>query len=144
MPHVATADSPLVTPTATLVSGSRRSGFLPRLFGKRLVLYGEMHVYNFMQSLCPDYRGGFWNFLEYRGQPLYLAPTSAERYCIFCRTNGYEGQVSADAAGIIATLFALSHLSFDNPIDLLSDGYARLRDYAARHPESAEIGSAID
>lgn len=50
MPYVLTADSPIVASMATLVSEPRRSGFLPRLFGKRLALYGEMRVYNFMQS----------------------------------------------------------------------------------------------
>src|SRR3546814_18091330 len=53
-----------------------RSVFLPELFGPKLFFIAENNVYNFMQRLSPDYRGGFWNFLEYREKPLYLAPTS--------------------------------------------------------------------
>ena len=52
--------------------------------------------------------------------------------------------MSAGAAGIIATLFAFSHLSFQYPVDLMAEGYSRLYDYAAEHPESAEIFQAID
>ncbi|MGR3440055.1 MAG: antirestriction protein [Paracoccus sp. (in: a-proteobacteria)] len=49
-----------------------------------------------------------------------------------------------DAAGIIATLFALSHLSFRFEDDRFSDAYARLYDHAAGHPEAGEIFQAID
>ena len=81
---------------------------------------------------------------ERDGKPLYLAPASKPRLQIICDTNGYEGEVSAGAAGIIATLFAFSHLSFQYPVDLMAEGYSRLYDYAAEHPESAEIFQAID
>lgn len=137
-------DAASTTPVASLVPEARRSVFLPELFGPKLFFIAENNVYNFMQRLSPDYRGGFWNFLEYREKPLYLAPTSAPHYRIVCRTNGYEGEVSADAAGIIATLFTFSHLSFDHPVDHLSEGFERLHDYASDHPEAAQIYSAID
>jgi hypothetical protein len=143
MPQIET-DPASIADAATLVPDARRSGFLPRLFGKELIFVGEASVYNFMQWLSPDYRGGFWNFLEHRGKPLYLAPTSAERFRIICRTNDYEGEVSADAAGIIATLFTFSYLSFDHPVDHLSESFERLRDYACVHAEAAKILRAID
>ncbi len=129
---------------AALVPETRRSAFLPKLFGKRLVLIGENTVYNFMGWLCPDYLGGFWNFYEHADKPLYLAPTSALRYRIICRTNGYDDEVSADAGGIIATLFAFSHLSFRYRVEELSEGFHRLRDFAGDHPEAAQIFAAID
>ena len=119
--------------------------FLPLLFGRQHVLVAEMTVYHLMERLSPlDYRGGLWDFYERDGRPLYLAPTSKPRFQIVCNTNGYEGKVSADAAGIIATLFAFSHLSFKYPVDAMSEGYGRLYDHAADHPESAEIFQAID
>lgn len=59
-------------------------------------------------------------------------------------TNGYESEVSADAAGIIATLFTLSHLSFKYESDLLPEGYGRLYAFASDHPEASEIFQAID
>ena len=119
--------------------------FLPTLFGRKHLLIGEMTVYHHMERLSPrDYRGCLWDFYERDGKPLYLAPASKPRLQIICDTNGYEGEVTAGAAGIIATLFAFSHLSFRYSVNLMAEGYGRLYDYAADHPESAEIFQAID
>ncbi|MBA4208418.1 MAG: antirestriction protein [Parvibaculum sp.] len=133
------------TATVTLVAEDRRTDFLPALFGLPQLIIAEATLYRLMEWLSPqDYGGGFWEFYELDGQPLYLVPTSKPRYRIFCETNGYEGEVYADAAGIIATLFALSHLSFKYESARFSDGYHRLYAFAADHPEASEIFSAID
>ena len=119
--------------------------FLPRLFGPRLFLIGEHAVFGFMEQLSPaDYNGGLWDFYEIEGEPLYLAPTSRPRFHLSWDGNGYGGEVSADAAGIIATLFAFSHLSFRHDAVELSEGFTRLYAYAAEHPEAREIFQAID
>lgn len=137
--------SATVDHTALLVPEDRREGFLPALFGLPILIVAENTVYRFMETLSPnDYGGGFWNFYEHQGQPLFLAPTSKPRFRIVCETNGYEGEVSAQAAGIIATLFAFSHLSFRYKSDHLADGYDRLYGFAAEHPEATEIVQAID
>lgn len=130
---------------ATPVPENRRETFLPLLFGRQRFLMGEMTVYGFMDRLSPrDYRGGLWTFYERAGQPLYLAPTSKPRYQLRWEENGYEGEASAGAAGIIATLFTFSHLSFRYQSEQLTDGFARLYEYAAAHPEAGEIFAAID
>lgn len=130
---------------ATPVPENRRMDFLPGLFGPRYFLTGEVTVYNFMARLSPhDYGGGTWEFCERNSEPLYLYPTSKERYRIICDTNGYEGDVSAEAAGIIATLFALSHLSFACESERMSEQFGKLYAYAADHPEAGEIFRAID
>lgn len=130
---------------ATLVPEDRRMAFLPRLFGPRLLLIGEHTVFSFMERLSPtDYGGGLWDFYDLKGQPLYLAPTSRPRMHLSWDGNGYDGEVSADAAGIIATLFAFSHLSFRYDDAELAEGFARLYSYAADHPEAREIFGAID
>lgn len=132
------------TPAAVLVPEDRRDGFLPTLFGLRQTIIAENAVYTFMSSLSPqDYGGGFWDFYEYEGKPLYLVPTSKPRFRI-ASENGYAGEVSADAAGIIATLYALSHLSFRYKSNQLAAGYGRLHAYAATHPEASQIFQAID
>ena len=130
---------------ATLVPECRRMEFLPGLFGRKLMLVGERTVYQFMSWLAPDdYTGGLWHFHERGGQPLFLSPDADKRFRIFCETNGYMGEVSAEAAGIIATLFTLSHLSFRHEVDQLSDAYLRLYEFAGDHPEAGEIFQAID
>lgn len=130
---------------ATLVPEARRMSFLPGLFGRKLILVGERTVYQFMSLLAPDdYTVGVWHFHELGGQPLFLSPAAEKRFRISCETNGYQGEVSAEAAGLIATLFALSHLSFQQESDQLADAYLRLCAFAGDHPEAGKIFKAID
>ncbi|MBB3999742.1 antirestriction protein [Aureimonas pseudogalii] len=136
-----TANAPLA---ATPVPEERRMDFLPALFGLSLLIVGEHTVYHFLDRLSPDYGGGFWEFLEQDGAPLYLRPASEGRFRIHCTTNDYEGEVSADAAGIIATLFAFSHLSFRDRSERMANAYARLYAFAVDHPESRAIFGAIN
>lgn len=130
---------------ASLVPEGRREMFLPTLFGLPLLIVAENAVYTFMERLSPrDYGGGFWNFYECDGQPLFLAPTSRPRFRIESEITEYHSEVSAEAAGIIATLFTFSHLSFRYESSFLADGYSRLHACLAGHPEASEIFQAID
>ncbi len=136
---------PITSPTATLVPEQRREMFLPTMFGLRHLIVAENAVYMFMERLSPrDYGGGFWNFYELGGQPLFLAPTSKPRFRIESDITEFRGEVSAEAAGIIATLFTFSHLSFQVESDLLVQGYERLYAYIDGHPEVSAILQAID
>lgn len=131
--------------TAAIVPDERRLEFLPTLFGRSLLISGESAVYSLMGRLSPlDYHGGFWDFYEHKGKPLFLAPKSRSRFRITGEITGFQGEVSAEAAGIITTLFAFSHLSFHHQSDHLSEGYGRLYVYSAEHPEVSEIFQAID
>lgn len=135
----------LVKLSATLVPEDRREMFLPTLFGLPLLIVAENAVYSLMDRLSPrHYGGGFWNFYEIDGQPLFLAPTSKPRLRIESEITEYRGEVSAEAAGIIATLFAFSHLSFRFESDFLAQGYERLYGYLDGHPEASAIFQAID
>jgi Antirestriction protein len=130
---------------ATLVPEARRMEFFPGLFGRSLMLVGGRAVFQFMSWLSlQDYTGGMWHFHELAGRPLFLSPASENRFRITCETNGYQGEVSAEAAGLIATLFALSHLSFHYESDQLAEAYLRLFAFVGDHPEAGEIFKAID
>ncbi len=132
-------------PPATLVAPERREGFLPKLFGLPLMIVGEHTVYSLMERLSPaEYGGGSWDFYERSGAPLFMAPTSKPRFRIEPDITMFSGEVSAEAAGIIVTLFAFSHLSFRHGSDQLADGYERLYRYAAGHAECSAILQAID
>lgn len=131
--------------TASIVSDERRLEFLPTLFGRSLLMIGENAVYSLMEQLSPlDYGGGFWDFYEHAGKPLFLAPRTKTRFRITGGITGFQGEVSMEAAGIIATLFAFSHLSFQYQSEQLSECYGRLYAYAANHAEAAKIFQAID
>ena len=128
---------------ARRVDDSERIRALPRYFGIRMTTF-EGAVYDFMHRFAPDYRGGFWQFYELSNGGFYMAPDrESYRFCV--DTNGYEGVLSADAAGIAVCLFACSHLSFhDRGSDLFAERFHQLREFALDHPESAEIFAAID
>lgn len=143
---------------ASLVADSARPGFLPKHFGSRHYLKGENAVYNWMGALCPSYRGGYWEFLELSNGSFYMRPTDCQprafppgapsatlphRMLVRVESNGFEGDVSADAAGIIATLFALNYLACGGAEEL-ADKYYALREFALDHPESVSILGAID
>ena len=62
-------------------------------------------------------------------------------------TNGFSFEMSPDAAGIVVTLFAMSHASetFQGEArDRMVDQYHNLLDYIEFHPEAAKIYGAID
>lgn len=132
-------------PPVTFVPEDRRENFLPVLFGLRHLIKAERTVYKFMRLLSPhDYRGGSWNFYELDGQPLFLAPDTDRHFRIESGITEYRGEVSAEAAGIIATLFTFSYLASMFLSDHLAEGYHRLRDWSDTHAEAAAIFSAID
>ena len=129
---------------ATRVSDAERLDFLPVFFGTRLMMRGEAMVYDWMKRLCEDYNGGFWNFYTLSNSGGYLAPARAEPMRLAVDGNGFEGLMSADAAGIVATLFTLSQLSIDTQQDSISDLFHALREFAGEHAEAELIFGAID
>ena len=63
--------------------------------------------------------------------------------------NGAQVKVSDEAAGIIVTMFALSHLAVyvaerGGDTDHLTEQYWFLRAYAVDHAEAAAILAAVD
>jgi Antirestriction protein len=129
--------------TARLVDDARRLGTLPRYFEDRMMRF-EGAVFDWMHRIAPDYRGGFWQFYDLSNGGFYMAPDRGS-YRLRIDTNGFDGTMSADAAGITTCLFACSHLSFNDPKgELFAERFYQLREYALEHPEASEIVAAID
>lgn len=130
--------------SATLLADQQRLNFLPRHFGRQMMAV-EQHLYGRLSELSSDYMGGYWNFYDLSNGGCYLAPTTPERLRIVVQGNDFEGTMSADAAGITATLFTLSELSFRfRHAEVLGTRFHQLRDFAADHAEAALIFRAID
>jgi hypothetical protein len=131
---------------ASLVPEEERLDFLPRHFGTHMLTV-ENFLYAQFTNLCPTYTGGYWHFYDLSNGGCYLAP-SREQYRLVQSGNFFEATVSGDAAGIIVSLFTLSHLSFaleDDPLGpRIADSFHLLRDFAADHPEAGLIARAID
>lgn len=131
--------------TATLVAEDDRLDFLPKHLGLRNLMRGQNLFMDYMDRLSPlDYGGGFWEFYELNNGGWYTAPRGEQRYRMQWLGNHYEGEMSADAAGITASLFAICELANTSREDKLIEAYHRLREYAVQHAEWEEIYQAID
>lgn len=138
------------TISAVLVPDSMRVHFLPYYFGMRHMMRGEAIVFGWLGHLCEKYSGGEWAFYELDNGGFYMAPKLSGVLVLSCNGNGNQATVTADAAGIIATLFALSQLMIelhgtaDDQDEPFIKAYCALSDFAAAHVECAEISNLID
>lgn len=125
------------------VSHHARMRTLPRHFGRHMLTF-EGLVYDLMRQFSPQYGGGVWTYLELSNGSFYMTPPD-QTYRLTVPSNGYEGEMTADAAGITVCLFAYSHLSFEyRGTDVFTRHFHGLREFALGHAESAQIFEAID
>ena len=106
----------------------------------------EPYIYTVTDRLAQKYKGGYWQFYALSNGGFYMAPDKDAIYRVACE-NGYEGDLSADALGITACLYAYSHLSASNSkaiAEACAKQYHLLRDYMLGHPEVKGILGAID
>ena len=120
-----------------------RMGALPRHFGP-LSITVENAVYDVMGRLCAQYHGDYWEFYELSNGGFYMAPVGAAQYRMVCVGNGYEGVLSADAAGLAVCAMAYSQLSFWRDGARMADAYYLLRDYIAQHAERRALLALLD
>lgn len=128
---------------ACLVPEKDRMDFLPGFFGARFMSYGENLVYHWMTALSRDYNGGLWNYYTLANGGFYMAPETNTEFGVVAE-NYFEGKLSADAAGIVSTLYALGALAARTQIDRFTELYHLLLDYGRQHVEWSSIRSAID
>jgi len=137
--------------TATAVPTAQRVSFLPMLFGPKLMMRGEAMLYDYAQQLAPDsYQRGHWEFYTLSNGSGFAAPANPALFRLQVTTNDYDGEMTADAAGIVFTLFALNTLMWEASgkdealTEKLIEHWDKLRDYVATHPEARSIYRAID
>ena len=116
-----------------------------RLFGLHFPLHLEPVIYGITERMAKDYGGGFWEFYTLSNGGFYMAPSIDQVFHVTC-DNQFEGDLSADALGIISCLYAYSNLSFAD--GGIAREYARqyhlLREYMMEHPEVRGILGATD
>jgi Antirestriction protein len=130
------------SPHATEVATHVRLRTLLRHFGSLSPLV-EIIVYSTMRHLAPTYRGANWRFYELSNGGFYMAP-ELERIELQVPGNKFRTFVSADAAGIVACLFAFDRICCQHHYKELADYFDRLLEFASRHPEAKKILAAID
>jgi hypothetical protein len=133
------------TVTRELVPDDRRMGVVERLFGVRFPLQIEPVVYGITERMAKDYKGGYWDFYQLSNGGFYMAPASDSTFHVTC-DNMYEGDLSGDALGITACLYAYSHLSFQDGRfgRVCACHYHRLREFMFEHAEVRAILGATD
>lgn len=137
------------TVTRLIVPEQARLDFWPQYFGSiPLWVLLEPQAFAWLDRLCDDYNGGFWDFYTLSNGGAFMAPDSdedlEETWLLFNPMNGNEAEVSAEAAGIIVCLLTYSHHACRTENSAMIDHYYRLREYALAHPESGQILSIID
>ena len=134
--------------SSSLVADGNRLNFLPTYFGPELMLIGEMLVYQTADELCHDYKGGYWLFHELSNGGFYMAPDFDAPMRISVSGNYFDDVMSADAAGVVISLFAINRLigrmHGQHDVDALIERYHFLRDFASEHAEAGLIFAAID
>jgi len=128
----------------TLAEGER-ADFVHALFGLNFPFKLEPTIFTVAGRLAEEYNGGFWQFHALSNGGFYMAPDVDHGYQVSCE-NGFEGELSADALGITACLYAESHLSFGEGsfAETCAEQYHLLREYAMDHPEAGAILAACD
>jgi len=132
--------------TRKLIPEARRCAHVKKLFGIHFPLQLEPVIYGITGRMAESYRGGYWNFYTLDNGGFYMALDSDKVFQVSCG-NYFTGELSADALGITACLYAYSHCSFSKDKvfgRLCADHYHRLRAYMFEHPEVASILRAID
>jgi hypothetical protein len=129
----------------TKVPDQQRVHHTAALFGVNFPLHLEPVVYAITGNISDDYHGGYWKFYKLSNGGFYMAPDSGKRFKVSCE-NGFEGELSADALGITACLYAYSHQSFGGGAfaETCAGQYHLLRDYMLEHSEARVILGAID
>ncbi len=137
------ADSPSIT--RRLVPESERMAFVDKLFGIKYVLKLEPTVFRFAEQLAENYDYGYWQFYTLSNGGFYMALRSDTIYNVSCQ-NGFDGQMTADALGIVACLYSFSNLSFGDGAfaEACAEDYHLLREYMFGHPEVRNILKSID
>lgn len=136
-------------PTAvirTLIPEDQRLAHTASVFGAHFPMVIEPVVYGITDKMATDYHGGYWHFYSLDNGGFYMAPDSDQDFQISC-DNFFTGELSADALGITACLYAYSHSSFSRDKvfgRLIANHYHLLRAYMFEHPEVAAILRAID
>ncbi|WP_095907171.1 antirestriction protein [Enterobacter cloacae] len=147
--------------------GEERLDFIPGLF---FTPTADSMIASWLRQHS-DYDGGFWSYwiipqgiggnvapnkiIVTTTQTGYIAPEGEQRYNMYIPGNYFESEVSADAAGIIATLIIMNWLSWQ--VADMGSQYTivckhlvarqdALKDYVSliQHPEKGLIFRAID
>lgn len=129
------------------VAEKDRSNFLPKMFQNQptLLMLFENIAFRQAHKLCPEYDGGYWEFVELDNGAFFIYPDFGGTVDCSCAENWAEGELDGRVLGIICTMLALNHLTWllfeDNSkaAEIANKLYFSLQDWIYRD----ETGDAI-
>lgn len=128
---------------ATVVPGHLRAATLPKKFPGIFLVF-ESLVYRYLEVFSDDYKGGYWEFVDLSNSGFYMSLNSNARFYLSIASNGFEGEMTADAASLVVNMFAIGQLANQHKTDHLIELYHLLREFVGEHPEANRILCAID
>lgn len=129
--------------TATAVAYPESQAFLYKQLGLDWLRF-EHGAYETLRAATNGYGGGLWDFYSLSNGGFYIAPSGCPVLRLQGPDNGFDGLLSADAAGIYATAMTLSHLSFQSQSELPGEKFHLLRDFYVHHAEARTLFRALD
>lgn len=128
---------------ATVVPGHLRAATLPKRFPGMFLVF-ESLVYRYLEVFSEDYRSGYWEFVDLSNGGFYMLLKSNSRFYLSIASNGFEGEMTADAASLVVNMFAIGQLANQHKTDYLIELYHLLHDFVSEHPEASRILGAIN
>lgn len=106
----------------------------------------EPTIYAMASRLSDEYKGGLWKFYELNTGGFFMAPDTDKRFGAAWPENYSKKTISTEAFGLVACLFACSHLSFGegDTAERCAANYHLLLPFVYEHPEAPQILSLID
>lgn len=126
-----------------IVPGNLRASTLPKKFPGPYAVY-ESLVFRYLELFSGSYEGGYWDFVELSNGGFYMSLRSSQPFHLIIASNGFDGEMSADAASVVVNLFALCQLANEHELESLTEMFYALRYYASEHSEARQILRAID
>ncbi|WP_167017808.1 antirestriction protein [Candidatus Pantoea multigeneris] len=150
--HLSVVPAVAGAPRAVLVSRAHdRMKFWPELFGG-FYAAAESSVYGWMSANCQGYEGGYWEYFSLNGGSGFAVPGFEGKKIVRIRGNQFCGEVSAEAAGILATVFVFDRFIWQTSekpeleplFKALCERKVKLMDYAETTKEAGAIFRVLD
>jgi hypothetical protein len=99
------------TITKTRTPQNVRLDTLPRFFGGYARLF-EQQVFDYMETFCSNYRGGYWEFYTLSNGGFFMAYEGASHFEVSYPPNHFQATLSAEATSLGVNLFAQNALAW--------------------------------
>lgn len=136
----------MTSQTFVIVSEDQRPSFLHSKLGNACIAF-ESATFDWAGRLSNDYSGGYWEFCRLENGGFFMYPF-CDRAFSCAWENGASETLSAEAFGIVACLFALSHISLrwgrTAMGERIGDAYDYILAYARTREDWQQIAAMID